>query len=167
MSEKKEKGQLKMLPVIIGGAIGVLLLIYGGTLGGGSAEEGNAAVSAEITSFDEARYEEELVKKIEDVCSRVKGAGRVSVAVTLDGSYRAIYAQNSSDGSSVRREYLLVGSGSSESALLLGYSPPEILGVGIVCGGGTNDTVRAEITALVSALLDVPTNRIYVTGAKK
>lgn len=167
MSEKKEKGQLKMLPVIIGGAIGVLLLIYGGTLGGGSAEEGNAAVSAEITSFDEARYEEELVKKIEDVCSRVKGAGKVSVAVTLDGSYRAIYAQNSSDGSSVRREYLLVGSGSSESALLLGYSPPEILGVGIVCGGGTNDTVRAEITALVSALLDVPTNRIYVTGAKK
>ena len=167
MSEKKEKGQLKMLPVIIGGAIGVLLLIYGGTLGGGSAEEGNAAVSAEITSFDEVRYEEELVKKIEDVCSRVKGAGKVSVAVTLDGSYRAIYAQNSSDGSSVRREYLLVGSGSSESALLLGYSPPEILGVGIVCGGGTNDTVRAEITALVSALLDVPTNRIYVTGAKK
>ena len=167
MSEKKEKGQLKMLPVIIGGAIGVLLLIYGGTLGGGSAEEGNAAVSAEITSFDEVRYEEELVKKIEDVCSRVKGAGKVSVAVTLDGSYRAIYAQNSSDGSSVRREYQLVGSGSSESALLLGYSPPEILGVGIVCGGGENDTVRAEITALVSALLDVPTNRIYVTGAKK
>ena len=113
MSEKRErdkdKGQLKMLPVIIGGAIGVLLLIYGGTLGGGSAEEGNAAVSAEITSFDEARYEEELVKKIEDVCSRVKGAGKVSVAVTLDGSYSAIYAQNSSDGSSVRREYLLVG----------------------------------------------------------
>ena len=170
MSEKRErdkdKGQLKMLPVIIGGAIGVLLLIYGGTLGGPS-DEGNAAVSAEITSFDEVRYEEELVKKIEDVCSRVKGAGKVSVAVTLDGSYRAIYAQNSSDGSSVRREYLLVGSGSSEKALLLGYSPPEILGVAIVCDGGANDVVRAEIISLISSLLDIPTNKIYVAGAKK
>ncbi len=165
--EKKEKGQLKMLPVIIGAALGVLLLIYGGTVGKSSAEENNTKVSAEISSFDEAKYEELLVKKIEDVCSRVKGAGKVSVAVTLDGSYRAIYAQNSSDGSSVRREYLLVGSGSSETALLLGYAPPEILGVGIVCTGGANDTVRAEITSLVAALLDVPTNKIYVTGARK
>ena len=165
--EKKEKGQLKMLPVIIGAVVGVLLLIYGGTLSGSSAEENNTKVSAEISSFDEVKYEQELVRKIEDVCSRVKGAGKVSVAVTLDGSYRAIYAQNSSDGNNVKREYLLVGSGSSESALLLGYAPPEILGVGIVCTGGASDTVRAEITALVAALLDVPTNKIYVTGAKK
>ena len=165
--EKKEKGQLKMLPVIIGAAVGVLLLIYGGTLGGASTEENNTKVSAEITSFDEAKYEEELVKKIEDVCARVKGAGKVSVALTLDGSYRAVYAQNSSHGSSVRQEYLLVGSGSSETALLLGYSAPEILGVGIVCTGGANDKVRAEITSLVAALLDVPTNKIYVTGARK
>ena len=165
--EKKEKGQLKMLPVIIGAAVGVLLLMYGGSFGAKSSEENNAKVSADISTFDEAQYETTLVKKIEDVCSRVKGAGAVSVAVTLDGSYRAIYAQNSSDGSSIRREYLLVGSGSSETALLLGYAPPEILGVGIVCAGGANDTVRREIIALVSALLDVPTNKIYVTGAKK
>ena len=165
--EKKEKGQIKMLPVIIGAAVGILLLVYGGTIGKSSATDSNTTVSADISTFDEVKYEEELVKKIEDVCSRVKGAGKVSVAVTLDGSYRAIYAQNSSDGSSVRREYLLVGSGSSETALLLGYAPPEILGVGIVCAGGTNDTVRAEITSLVAALLDVPTNKIYVTAARK
>ena len=163
----EKKGQLKMLPIIIGGALGVLLLIYGGSLGDGSAEKDNAAVSAQISTFDEVQYEQMLVSKIEDVCSRVSGAGKVSVAVTLDGSYRAIYAQNSSDGSSSKREYLLVGSGSSESALLLGYSPPTILGVGIVCAGGSSDKVRAEITSLVSALLDVPTNKIYVTGAKK
>ena len=165
--EKKSKGQLKMLPVIICAVAGILLLIYGGNIGKSSAEENNTKVSAEISAFDEKQYEELLVKKIEDVCSKVKGAGQVSVAVTLDGSYRAIYAQNSSDGSSIKREYLLVGSGSSEAALLIGYSPPEILGVGIVCAGGGNDTVRREIISLVSALLDVPTNKIYVTGAKK
>lgn len=167
MNEEKSKNKsMKMLPIIIGAAVGVLLLIYGGTFGKGT-EEANRQVSAEISAFDEAEYESALVKKIEDVCGKVKGAGKVSVAVTLDGSYRAIYAQNSSDGSSVRREYLLVGSGSSEAPLLLGYAPPEILGVGIVCSGAVNDAVRSEIISLVSALLDVPTNKIYVASAKK
>ena len=92
----------------------------------------------------------------------MQGAGSVSVAVTLDGSYRAIYAQNFADGSNSKREYFLVGSGSSEKALLLGYSPPDILGVAIVCDGGSNSKVRAEIISLVSALLDLPTNKIYV-----
>ena len=165
-NKQNRSGLTKMLPVIIGAAVGVLLLVYGGSIGS-KTEKDNAKVSADVSAFDEVRYEEALVKKIEDVCVQVKGAGKVSVALTLDGSYRAIYAQNSSDGSSVKREYLLVGSGSSEGALLLGYSPPEILGVGIVCTGGANDAVRAEIISLVSALLDVPTNRIYVAAAKK
>ena len=164
--EKKKKSGMKMLPVIIGAAVGVLLLIYGGSVGD-KGSESNKQVSADISAFDEAEYEKTLVKKIEDVCSKVKGAGKVSVAVTLDGSYRAIYAQNSSDGSSVRREYLLVGSGSSEAPLLLGYAPPEILGVGIVCSEGASDGAKAEIISLVSALLDVPTNKIYVASAKK
>ena len=165
--ERKSKGSIKMLPVIIGAVAGILLLIYGGFFYGKGADESNKQVSAEISAFDEAEYEKTLVKKIEDVCSKVKGAGKVSVALTLDGSYRAIYAQNSSDGSSVRREYLLVGSGSSESPLLLGYAPPEILGVGIVCSEGASEAVKAEIISLVSALLDVPTNKIYVASAKK
>ena len=88
------------------------------------------------------------------------------VAVTLDGSYRAIYAQNQTDGSSSKKEYLLVGSGSSESALLVGYSPPKILGVGVVCSGGVSASVRGEIIALISATLDLPTNKIYVTASK-
>ena len=165
--EKRSKNGVKMLPVIIGAALGVLLLIYGGSLGKSKADENNNQVSAGISAFDEAEYEQMLAKKIEDICKGVKGAGKVSVALTLDGSYRAIYAQNSSDGSSTRREYLLVGSGSSEAPLLLGYAPPEVLGVGIVCSGAVSDSVRAEIISLVSALLDVPTNKIYVASAKK
>ena len=94
------------------------------------------------------------------------GQGNGHVAITLDGSYRAIYAQNLADGNSSKKEYFLVGSGSSEKALLLGYSPPEILGVAIVCDGGANSTVKADIISLVSALLDLPTNKIYVAASK-
>lgn len=168
MSEVKNKKSEKNSNtiVIIGIVIGVILLLLGG---GGSffSKSGETAeVSSEVTEYDEIKYEEELVKKIEEICSQVKGAGKVSVAVTLDGSYRAIYAQNSSDGANVKKEYLLVGSGSNESALLVGYSPPRILGVGVVCSGGANATVRAEIISLISATLDLPTNKIYVTASK-
>lgn len=151
--------------IIIGIVIGIALLILGG---GSLFSKSNEStdVSSEVREYDEVKYEEELVRKIELICSQVKGAGKVSVAVTLDGSYRAIYAQNLTDGSSSKKEYLLVGSGSSESALLVGYSPPKILGVGVVCSGGVSASVRAEIIALISATLDLPTNKIYVTASK-
>lgn len=165
MKEEK-KGSFKMLTVFCAACVGIVLLILGsGILDGTSKAERVSAIS-NISECDEVKYEEELVKKIESVCSDVRGAGQVSVAVTLDGSYKAIYAQNYANGSSVRQEYFLVGSGSSEAALLLGYSPPEILGVAIVCSGGSSDVVRAEIISLVSALLDLPTNKIYVAASK-
>ena len=168
MSEEKNTRAKKNsnTVVIIGIVIGVILLLLGGGGSFFSKPKESADVSAEVKEYDEIKYEEELVKKIEEICSQVKGAGKVSVAITLDGSYRAIYAQNSSDGANVKKEYLLVGSGSSESALLVGYSPPRILGVGIVCSGGVDASVRAEIIALISATLDLPTNKIYVTASK-
>ena len=163
-NEKNAKGEMKLLPVIIGAVVGVFLLLYGGK---STEKKSTDAISVSQTAvYDEARYEAELVAKIENICKRVRGSGNVSVALTLDGSYRAIYAQNLADGSNSKKEYFLMGSGSSEKALLLGYSPPEILGVAIVCDGGGNSGVRAEIISLVSALLDLPTNKIYVAASK-
>jgi stage III sporulation protein AG len=168
MSETKNNRSEKIsnAVVVLGIVIGVILLLFGGGGAFFSKQKQSTDVSAEVREYDEIKYEEELVRKIEAICSQVKGAGKVSVAVTLDGSYRAIYAQNSSDGANVKKEYLLVGSGSSESALLVGYSPPKILGVGVVCSGGVNAAVRAEMIALISATLDLPTNKIYVTASK-
>ena len=161
-----KKTEPRLLSIISLAAAGVILLLFGGGLFGNGKNDSKVSAE-EISGYDEVEYEMALVKKIESVCSDVRGAGRVSVAVMLDGSYKAIYAQNSADGSSVRREYLIVGSGSSEKALLLGYSPPEILGVAIVCVGGADQGVRAEIISLVSSLLHIPTNKIYVAEAKK
>ena len=165
MKEDK-KGSFKMLTVFIAACVGIVLLLLGSGIGEDTSKTEGTGAIPDISDCDEARYEDELVKKIENVCSNVHGAGRVSVAVTLDGSYKAIYAQNYADGNSTKREYFLVGRGSTEAALLLGYSPPEILGVAIVCSGGADAYVRAEIISLVSALLDLSTNKIYVAAAK-
>ena len=162
-NEKKENVKVKFAFIIIAAALGIFLLIFGNI---GETKEVDTLSVSSLSVYDEARYEEGLVMKIESVCRKVKGAGEVKVAVTLDGSYRAIYAQNLADGNNSKCEYFLVGSGSSEKALLLGYSPPEILGVAIVCDGGEKRGVRAEIISLVSALLDLPTNKIYVAASK-
>ena len=158
-------GILKSAILILGVAIGALLLILGSFSDKKDSDASAVAVSS--AKYSEAEYERMLIEKIENICAEVSGVGKVSVALTLDGSYRAVYAQNSANGSGTKHEYLLVGSGSDEAALLLGYTPPEILGVGIVCEGGESAGVRAEIISLVCATLDIPTNKIYVAAAKK
>ena len=64
-------------------------------------------------------------------------------------------------------EYVIVGSGSSSSALLLCRREPEIAGIGVVCCGGGNADVRRELLSLLSATLHVSGNRIYITEAKR
>ena len=155
---KSKRRYSKIYPVIFLALIGVILLILGSM-----GDSGKASSESEeyFTRYDGVEYEKELTQKIEELCSSVKGAGKVRVAVTLDGSFKAIYAQ---DGT--KNEYLLLGSGSNEKALLIGYAPPRILGVGIVCEGASDKGVKAEIVSLVSAFLDLPTNKIYVARLK-
>ena len=156
--EKKDKRPL----IIIGIAAGLVLLL----IGNGALDMVFPKDDAAVSTYDETAYEAALTKKIEDICSKVRGAGKVSVAVTLDGSFKSVLVQNLENNEGTqKREYVLVGSGSSESAVTVGYSPPQILGVGIVCEGGNNARVCKEIIALVSAAFDIPSNKIYVTAS--
>lgn len=155
--------------IILGAVVGVGLLIFGSGLSGKTEKENADEEQTQV--YDEKEYEREVTEKIRQICSRVRGAGEVSVAITLNGSFKALYAQDvqsgtsSGGGGSHKSEYVLTGSGSSEKAVLIGYSPPEIKGVGIVCEGGNDAGVRAEIISLVSAAFGVPTNKIYVAAS--
>ena len=160
--QKGKEGMDKKIFVLIGIAAGLILLFIGNGSAGIFAKKEDATVSA----YNEVEYEASLVEKIERICGKVKGAGEVSVALTLDGSYKSVLVQNSERNEGKQaHEYVLVGSGSSESAVTIGYTPPEILGIGIVCEGGDSAGVRKEIIALVSAAFDIPSNRIYVTSS--
>jgi len=163
MMQKNKEGIDKKLIIIVGMVAGLSLLLFGnGFFGSFGAKNEDVAVSA----YDETAYEAALTKKIEDICGKVRGAGKVSVAVTLDGSFKSVLVQNLENNEGTqKREYVLVGSGSSESAVTVGYSPPKILGIGIVCEGGASATVRKEIIALISATFDLPSNKIYVTAS--
>ena len=154
MSFIKTKGRL---PLLVGGAaLGILLLLFGGAGDGKVVAEERDEVAlraAELLSFEE-RIENEIAA----MCEAVAGVSDCEVMVTFESGYSAVYVTNK------EKEPVTVGSGSSEKAIFDAVSPPSVSGVGIVCRGGNSDAVRATLTDLVSTMLGIPTNRVYVTG---
>lgn len=106
----RKKVSLKQIAILLAALLGICLMVIDLDF---SAHGGESAAE----------------EKIQALCERVKGAGAVSVAVTLDGE--------------------------------------SVCGVGIVCDGGDDPEVVKNLVSLISASCDVPTNRIYVTGAEK
>ncbi|MBP3315962.1 MAG: hypothetical protein J6M03_09085 [Clostridia bacterium] len=122
-------------------------------------------VASEPSALDPALYAEQIEEKVEALCNKIDGVSSAHAVVTLKGGYRAIYATDAQYGSSVNKsETVLIGSGSSEKALLIGYENPEIAGIGIVCSGGDDAYVRAEIISMISAAFDLGSNKIFVLG---
>ena len=152
---------LKMTLLLICGAVGIFLIL-GGELFSSSEKKGDDLQHCD--EFPDAQaYSKEVEEKVIKLCSQVRGAGKVCAVVTLSGGYNAVYAQNSqSSGSGYKNEFVMLGRGSDEKPLLIGYSPPGIAGIGIICSGGKEEYVRYEMISLVSAAFGISPNKIYV-----
>ena len=150
----------KMLVLIALGILGVILLSLSkcNTDTYENSEEG-------LTNLDPAAYAKEVEEKVESLCNKIDGVGSTYAVVTLKGGYKAIYATDSQAGSSnSKNQTVVIGSGSSEKALLIGYENPEIAGIGIVCSGGNDPIKRTNIISVVSSAFNISTNKIFVTG---
>lgn len=151
----------KLLLLLACAAVGVLLMIFGGSIGGEVADE-----NAELESLDPEKYAKEIEERVEELCNKIDGVSSTYAVVTLKGGYRAIYASDSQSGSSLsKHQTVIIGSGSSQKALLIGYENPEIAGIGIVCKGGDDAVARENIISVISSAFDISTNKIFVTGA--
>ena len=156
ITQKKKTLLLALLALL-----GIVLMLFSKC---GESDEGEQAQS-EPSALDPALYAEQIEEKVEALCNKIDGVSSAHAVVTLKGGYRAIYATDAQYGSSVNKsETVLIGSGSSEKALLIGYENPEIAGIGIVCSGGDDAYVRAEIISMISAAFDLGSNKIFVSG---
>lgn len=161
--KQPQKKDRKLWLLILGAAAGIILLIFGSV--GGAKDTAAEAESAALP--DPQTYARSVEEQVEALCSRVKGAGTVSVAVTLKGGYRSVYATDSqSSGTGYKNSTVLIGSGSSEGAVLICYENPEIAGIGIVCTGGADPAVKETIVSLVAATFNIGSNKIYVAPAR-
>lgn len=162
MSHMKSKGTLRI--VIIGFALGAILLLIGSlTLGDKNEKEDSVsdADNRQYLSFTE--YKESVKAEIESTCLRVSGVQSAYAVVFFDSPGESKYAQNTQSGSQEKNEYVIIGSGSGAHALYLGESLPCVSGIGVVCDTGGSDSIKNEIAALLSATYGLPLTRIYVS----
>lgn len=155
-----KKKNAKLWLIVLGAAAGVLLLL----IGSGITESAEAPTheAYDLESDEAVIYQTYLEKEIRSLCESVAGVDNVTVAVTLSTGFESVYATEWEEG---EEKYVILGSGSSASALYLSRSTPTIAGIGIVCTGGGSARVRNELIPLLSATFSVSSNRIYITEA--
>lgn len=151
---KQGKKQMSATPktamAVAGLCLGVALLLFG-SFGGGVTE------SAEVETPSAEAYRATVEETLTRLCSTVRGAGRVTVFVTLSGGYEYVYSTDE------KGECVTVGSGSAERAVVEWIKSPAVAGVGIVCEGAGDPRVAQAITDLVCASLGVGSNRVFIT----
>lgn len=106
-------------------------------------------------------YLNELEDEIEELLLKIDGVDDVSVMLTFEDSGESVYAQNQNSSS---YEYVIFSNDDSEEGLKLFEITPRVRGVAVVCNNGNDIRVKEKITAMLSALLGITTNRITVLG---
>lgn len=149
---------------LLAAAVGVALLLWGNLSRDG--EDGGADTpAAETDLLAVEAFRADLESRMAALCARVRGAGQVTVSVGLSGGYRYVYACDQKPTSmGLATTHLTVGSGAGETPVCVTVEAPAIIGIGVVCSGGADPGVQAEITALLSATYGVSVNKIYVTA---
>ena len=115
---------------------------------------------------------ESLEQRLEKILSQVSGAGTVRVLLTQAESGETIYQTDDTEstqenGSSLRRETVLVTDGSRQQAGLVRQTQaPVYRGAVVVCQGGDTAPVRLAIVEAVAGVTGLPSNRITVLKMK-
>lgn len=157
------------------GLLGILLIGIAPLLKTGGTN--TQPVQQSIPSAEE--YAAALENRLEQLLGRIDGVGEVEVMITLKSGYTYTYAVTEKVNSDVSEEYksddqrksqqkntteqsyVMVEDGGSP--LVTALNEPEIKGVVVVCTGGGDQRVIAEVTAAVKTALDVSSARITVS----
>ncbi len=120
-------------------AVIILVMLLGLILAALSLSLGNRESEAEAQSDMEV-YKKKLEGELSELCSQVSGAGKCIVSVSF--------------ASGEEREY--------RGSQLISVSPPKVSGITVLARGGANDSVRGELSEMLSALYGIGHNRICI-----
>ena len=135
--------------LLVFGILGIVLLLYGGR-----SNEKTVNVVGENYFEDAEVYRASLESRLEELCASVSGVSSPDVFITLDSGEVSEYAANGSG------QYVVSGG----DGLLVSRKMPRICGVAVVCVGGERTEIKRELTELISAALNIGSNRIHVSG---
>lgn len=141
-------------------------------------EKKSEIVVSEYLSVEQ--YRQQLEDKLENVLSKIDGAGNVSVMITLNGGISYEYATESeevttssslSNGTNskttVTEKVVIVSINGKSTPLVVKEIYPEVLGVVVVCSGGGNVSVRLNVLSAVQTLLKVSDSNVEILAGIK
>ena len=169
-----EKGKQNFFVVL--GIAGVVLLCLG------NIEFQDISDSKKEDVFLQ-EYRKQIENEITSLLKEINGVGNVKVMITLESGEENVYAEQEkkredtqinqtstnvqeSVQSSYENEIVVVKEQNDNKPLIEKTLLPEIQGVAVVCNGGDDISVISAVTNSVSVVLNVPTNRIFVTKMK-
>lgn len=120
--------------LIIVALIAVLFLFVGGRDENGTED---------LSGYSAETYHSVLSQNILDMVKSVKGAGNAKVLLTLENSYEYVYLD---DGKTLRK-----------------INEPTIRGVVVACDGGDSPTISAQITELLTTVLNIPSTKVCIS----
>ena len=106
--------------------------------------------------------------QLKRILERIDGVGKSEIMVTVGATEEYVYAQEGKTqtgekNTSEESQYVIIGSGGGKQALLKKIVSPEISGVVIICEGGDSSIVKERVYNAVSAVFNIPSQRIFVT----
>lgn len=140
---------------------GVLLLLPGGN----RTQAQQDTEAAELPVFELAEFE----RRLEAALSKISGAGKVSVVLTLKESGQQIYAQDiHADQQEQTRTTVIVSRGSGvEQPIPVQKFTPTFQGALAVCPGGAEPQVKLQLTQAICALTGLSTEKISVCQSER
>lgn len=122
--------------------------------------------------FDSEAYITELENRLVSIVSAIDGAGETRVMIMLESGGEDVYLNNSDYGENIeisgensyekKDDYVIVDGSSGQGGIVVRRTEPRVRGVAVVCKGAGSETVKAEITRTVTALLDISSARVSV-----
>ena len=171
-SKEKNKKTLIIFGLIAG--IGLILLSFVTANGNNKNSSGNINIKNDLSRIDTISYIAEQERKLCEILKKIDGVSEPFVMITLDSSSEYIYASKQSikesvskDGNTTQKDIqkdiiLYEDEKKAKSPILVKEIQPKIKGVAVVCKGISGADMQLKIINLVSTVLNLPTNKVYV-----
>ena len=169
------------------GLLGVILLVVGNVYEPFTATPKPIlpVETVKSTSTVNRSYEEALESKVGNLLAQIRGAGSVSVSITLEKSGKQEHAKNITKETKTIQEkdntggirtttetkeseqVLLSKENGADRPVMVQEYKPVIKGVLVVADGAHDSTVKANLTRAIEAGLGIPSYKITVLPQRK
>ena len=105
---------------------------------------------------------EDMETRLEQILSRIRGAGEVAVMLTESAGEEIVYQSDGEGADTV----LITGADRSEQGLVRTRQPPTYRGVIVVCAGADSAAIRLAIVDAVAVVTGLGADKITVLSMK-